>query len=107
MRPEFYSLLGHDGPPRQYWTENLITGDELKRCPVRDLLEARVADPPLANEFDRYVEVYFPAYKDGHLLVAGGIADQPARYNTMIQLMRATAEKLEVRHLELTKEQPA
>jgi hypothetical protein len=42
--------------------------------------------PETAAEVDRYVDSYYPAYRDGHLLVAGGLADQPARYVELVQL---------------------
>jgi hypothetical protein len=34
------------------------------------------------------VDVLYPAYKDGHLLVAGGIADQPHHYLQMMGVIR-------------------
>jgi hypothetical protein len=37
--------------------------------------------------------VYYPAYQDGHLLVSGGWADQPARYIALIQRIQ-TLERL-------------
>jgi hypothetical protein len=66
-----------------YWTENLITGEPLARCPLRTL---QLAPPDVRAEVDRYVDVYYPAYDAGHLLVSGGIAAQPARYLELVQL---------------------
>jgi hypothetical protein len=84
--PAYLTILGHDGPPSpQLWTKNLITDEPLTLCPVRTMLLA--PDAQLA-EVNRYVDSYFPAYQDGHLLVAGGLADQPARYVELIQVTR-------------------
>jgi hypothetical protein len=49
----------------------------------------QLAPAPLMAEIDRYTESYYPAYRDGHLLVAGGLADQPARYVELVQLTRS------------------
>lgn len=70
-------MLGHEGPPTAYWKENLVDGTKLERCPMRSLL---LADPELVAEINRHVNEYFPFYEGGHLLVAGGISDQPARW---------------------------
>jgi hypothetical protein len=72
--------LGHDGPPTSPWRENLLTDAPLTECPLRTLLRARDDTPELAAEFDRHLGTYYPLYRDGHLLVAGGVGDQPARY---------------------------
>lgn len=69
-------MLGHDKQPTAYWKENLLTGEKLERCPLRTI---QLADPTLVSEMRRHVNEYFPFYEDGHLLVAGGISDQPAR----------------------------
>jgi hypothetical protein len=82
--------LGHDGPPRWPWRENLINEQPLAECPLRTLLRAREETPDLSAELDRYVDTYYPAYRDGHLLVKGGISDQPARYLDIVIAMRAT-----------------
>lgn len=99
-----YVALGHDGPPQQYWTENLLTGAPLARCPIRELLLARDRDPELMGELERYTDTYYPAYRDGFLLVAGGVADQPARYlavNRVIADLNVTADE---KYLEISKE---
>lgn len=57
------------------------------------------------TEVHRYLDVYLPAYDDGHLLVAGGIADQPARYLELIQLIRRTRTAAQAKYDELTKDQ--
>lgn len=72
--------LGHDGPPLQFWRENLITGEKLEECPMRAMLRIREAEPRLVRELERMRLEYFPLYRDGHLLVAGGVTEQPARY---------------------------
>lgn len=102
--PALYAQLGHDGPPQNFWRDNLFNGAPLRRCPVRDILEARERDQQLAEEFDRYTTHYYPAYQDGHLLVAGGIADQPARYLALIGALRDASERVAEKHLELTKD---
>lgn len=101
-RPALYAALGHNGPPQQYWQENLLSDETLARCPVRDLLEA---PEHLTNEVARYVGTYYPAYRDGHLLVAGGIADQPARYLNMVRLIASLEAQAELKYDELTKEE--
>ena len=57
----------------------------------------------LIAEIERYVTTLYPAYREGHLLVAGGLADQPARYLAMIRAMTGLSDKIEERYLELTK----
>jgi hypothetical protein len=73
-------MLGHDGPPQQYWRENLITGETLTECPLRTWLRSFEEQPMLAQELLRFTGTYYPAYEAGHLLEAGGLADQSARY---------------------------
>jgi hypothetical protein len=97
-------ILGHDGPPTSLWTKNLLTGQPMDRCPVRTLQLAEEAGSPHVREVNRYVDVYFPAYEDKHLLVEGGIADQPARYVELIQLVRAIDRKTEAKYHAITAE---
>jgi hypothetical protein len=73
-------MLGHDGPPTQFWRKNVITDEELRRCPMRDWLEAEAHEPALVAEVRRHLDEYFPAYQQGLLLEAGGLANQPALY---------------------------
>lgn len=96
-------MLGHDGPPAAFWRENLITDEPLARCPVRTLLLARETNPVLVRELDRYTETYYPAYKDGHLLVRGGVADQPARYLDIINLTRDLEHAVDAKAAELAR----
>jgi hypothetical protein len=87
--------LGHDGPPTGIWSENLMTDAPLTECPLRTLLRAREEQPVLMQELDRYRDTYYPAYNDGHLLVAGGIADQPARYLDIVMALRTNEERMQ------------
>jgi hypothetical protein len=96
--------LGHDGPPTNLWTRNLLTDEPLARCPVRTLQLAREASDPHVREADRYVETYHPAYTDKHLLIAGGIADQPARYVELVQLIGRINHQVDAKYAALTKE---
>lgn len=54
-----------------------MDGRPLQCCPVRTL---QLAPPALLQEVTRHLTEYYPLYEAGHLLVAGGVADQPARY---------------------------
>lgn len=71
------------------WDTNLITDEPLTLCPVRTMQLAAQRTPELVAEIDRYVGSYYPAYRDGHLLVAGGLADQPARYVELVQMTQS------------------
>jgi hypothetical protein len=81
-------MLGHAGPPTSLYKEHLITGEPLERCPVRTIQLAEQERPALGAELERYIRTYYPAYEDGHLLVSGGIGDQPARYLALINAIR-------------------
>lgn len=56
------------------------------------------------EEIERYSRTYYPMYDDGHLLVAGGVGDQPARYLEMIVAIRNLVAQSELKFLELNKE---
>lgn len=86
-------LLGHDGPPLGLWQTNTFTEAPLTECPMRTILRARETSPRIAREVDRMQYEYLPLYKDGHLLVAGGVAEQPARYLAFMRELAMT-EKL-------------
>lgn len=88
-------LLGHDGPPQGPWRENLLSGQPLAECPLRTLLRAEEATPALSAEFDRYGTTYYPLYKAGHLLVKGGVSDQPARYLDYMVAIRTTEDAVQ------------
>lgn len=92
-------MLGHDGPPTTYWRENLVDGKPLERCPVRSL---QLADESLVGEINRHVNEYFPFYEDGHLLVSGGIADQPARYLVYMGEIRHVWALVDAKYAELS-----
>lgn len=94
-------MLGHDGPPQGLWDKNLITEAPLQFCPMRQLL---LAPASVRDEIDRYVTSYYPAYQDGHLLEAGGLADQPARYVELVQLTRRYDRAVQAKYDELTEE---
>lgn len=79
------------------WRENLIDGKPLERCPVRSL---QLADPLLVSEMHRHVNEYYPHYEDGHLLIAGGIADQPARYLAYMNEIGRTRETVDQKYAE-------
>ena len=96
-------MLGCDGePPLGYWRENLIDGRDLLCCPQHTLSLAPVA---LRREVERMVHEYYPLYQDGHLLVAGGVADQPARYMTYMRLIGDMEKRVQARYDELRKVQ--
>jgi hypothetical protein len=59
------------------WRDNLITGQPLKRCPLRDLL---LAPSDATAEFNVARLELYPMFRRGFLYEAGGVADQPARY---------------------------
>lgn len=100
-RPALKEMLGHDGPPTAYWREHLLTDAPLARCPVRDILDAPI---DVREEVGELLQLLVPAYDAGHLLVAGGLADQPARYVEMIQLVRATRDRVSERLREIETE---
>jgi hypothetical protein len=101
-----YSMLGHDGPPTAFWRENLVTGKPLDRCPLRTLQLAAREHRELAEEVQRYSQDYVPAFEAHHLLVAGGLADQPARYVEIVRRVREIDARTDERYLELTRETP-
>lgn len=80
--PYFYDALGHSGKPQQYYTKNLITGEDLDICPMMTLLRA---DPAVLSEIRMHREELYPLYRAGHLPVAGGILDQSARSLSMFR----------------------
>jgi hypothetical protein len=97
-------LLGHDGPPVTFWTKNLITDEPLERCPVRTILLARDDPRSAIHEVERYVDFYYPAYVDGHLLSSGGIGDQPARYLEIINEVRSAEACVDRKMIEISNE---
>jgi hypothetical protein len=95
-------MLGHDGPPTNFWRENLLTGKPLAECPLRTILRMQETDPHLSREVDTHLR-YYGAYDRGVLLVAGGISDQPARYVELMALIDQQKNETEAKHLELLK----
>lgn len=57
------------------WDENLITGERLALCPIKQLLDA---DPVTRAEVYELAYVQYPLFNAGHLFVRGAISDQPA-----------------------------
>lgn len=91
-QPYLYAALGHDGPPQTFYRTNLVTGAELEECPVMTLLKA---PPEIQAELQRMELEYYPMYEDGHLLVAGGLVDQPSRYLDWMRRIRDTKKRTE------------
>lgn len=103
--PGIMQQLDHDGPSGEHsiWQKNLVTGGPLVRCPIRDVIEA---SPELRAEFERYRLVYYPNYKKGHLLVSGGIAEQPNRWMEGMTHLTQLEHRQEVRWHEI-RDKPA
>jgi hypothetical protein len=91
-------MLGHDGPPEAFWRENLITGKPLERCPVRT---QQLASPNLMREIDVMRVELYPGWQQGHLLAAGGLEDQPARYLEFMRLFDVMRTLVDKKYLEL------
>ena len=93
-------MLGHDGPPTQFYRENILTGEPLARCPVRS---EQLADPALRREVEHHRLTLFPPYRDhGALPVAGGVLDQPARSLDYLLALRAFDQRVEAKYTEIT-----
>lgn len=75
-------MLGHDGPPTALYRDHLLTGKPLERCPLRTI---QLANPHLSGEIETYRRELWPLWEKGHLLAAGGVEDQPARYLDMMR----------------------
>ena len=93
--------LGHDGPPTQWWRDNLLTGEPLAECPLRSILRAHEATPALAREVDRAIARDHPDYQNGILPALGGADDQPARRMELIRMVERVHRETESRYLEL------
>lgn len=70
---------------------------------MRLLLDARERQPLLFAEFEDHTGTHWPAYKSGHLLVSGGIADQPARYVDVMHAIADVVARSDEKYFELTK----
>lgn len=92
--PHLYAALGHDGPPTDYFDKNLVTGEELTRCPLRTQLLIQQENPALYREFRRML-TYFAHYERGFLLHEGGLIDQPARYVEWMTAFREMKERVQ------------
>src|SRR5689334_14388156 len=87
-------MLGHDGPPTNFWSEHLLTGEQLAECPLRTILRRCVSHVAFTDTWKAAVSQY-PCYERGMLLVADSTSDQPSRLLDMmslIQEMRAATE---------------
>lgn len=96
-------MLGHDGPPTNLWSENLLTGKELTECPLRTVLRRRASHAALSDEWQATLAQY-PFFEKGVLLVAGGISDQPARWLDMMSLIQETRATTEAKHLAIQRQ---
>lgn len=106
--PAFKIFLGHDGPPTNWYFENLLTGERLTECPLRTILRRSEEQPILAREVDEAIDHITDKYWRRFLLVAGGKADQPARWNdivTMVGRVRAATEAKDIKLREKKREQ--
>lgn len=92
--------MGHDGPPTFFWSDNLVTGEPLARCPVRQL---QLAPSALSREVTRWKDEYFPHFRAGHLVVSGAISDQPARWLQAMRYLDHLRERQDTRYMELTR----
>jgi hypothetical protein len=97
-------MLGHDAPPIQPWTQNLLTDEPLAECPVRTLIRRHESDPMLSAELDRHLALY-PAYERGTLLTDGGLADQPGRYVEIMAMIEEMLARVESRYLAIREKQ--
>jgi hypothetical protein len=95
--PFRYEQLGHDAPPTGIWDSNLITDEPLTLCPVRAL---QFAPKELQREILRWKEDY-RVFKQGQLLVPGGISAQPARWLEAMLLLQSMESKQELKYLKL------
>lgn len=98
-RPALKVMLGHDAPPTTLYTKNLIDEKPLERCPLRTL---QLADQSLVAEIHRHLNEYYPFYEDGHLLVDGGVSDQPARSMAYMLEIRRLKNVLDARFQKLS-----
>jgi hypothetical protein len=90
--------LGHDGPPEGFWPDNLLTDEPIERCPIRQL---QLAEPALREEVIRWRDLYYPLYKKGHLLLTGGVAEQPARYLEAMQYLEGLDSVISRKFIEI------
>lgn len=69
---------------------------------MRTIQLAHESRAPIAAELHRYTTTYYPAYQDGHLLVRGGIGDQPARYLAIIGAIRDMNATMDAKDNDIT-----
>lgn len=95
------AALGHDGPPQMYWRAHLLTGEPLRRCPMRDVLETA---PEVRQEVEQYHDWYFPRYEAGHLAIRGGVDDQPALWWDYMARFALDAQRMQAKYQALDAE---
>lgn len=93
------AALGHDGPPTGMWQNNLVTGEPLKRCPLREI---QLAPGWMRAEMYEYLNVLHPLYEKGFLLQEGAVQDQPSRYIDYVRAIDVMQARWSRRHLELS-----
>lgn len=81
------------------WRDNLITGEKLERCPLRDLLEANSES---LSEFNVARLELYPMFRRGFLYFSGGVADQPARYIAWMNEIEEARLRAQEKYDELT-----
>lgn len=99
--PERYAQLGHDREP-ELWQTNSITKAPLKLCPIRRL---QLAPESMQLEINRMLGFYYPMFKAGHLPMAGGLHDQPARLMDYMQLIQRLESMRELESLKAAREE--
>lgn len=98
-------LLGHDGPPTQFYRENLLTGEPLARCPVRT---EQLADPALRRAVDYHRLELYPVYRDhGVLPRAGALLDQDAQTLDYLRTIAGYDRRVERKYADLMRARSA
>jgi hypothetical protein len=101
--PSLKEMLGHDGPPTNYYRENLLTAAPLAECPLRTVLRAGERNPALVRELARAMDEQYPMFDAGLLLNAGGTADQPARYLALMNTIRSVRAQQQAKWEEINR----
>lgn len=55
----------------------------------------------------RWKDLYFPLYAKGHLLVSGGVSEQPARWLEAMRYLEVLQSRMESKYMELHKVEDA
>lgn len=91
-------MLGHDGVPTGFYRNNLVTGEPITRCPLRDWLDA---SEEVRSGIRMYEEELYTLYQDGFLHSAGGVGDQDARYIDFMRHISMVRKQTEHRAVEI------